>query len=258
MNELEISLMESLRKANLAELGADLTDKALEAAGGIPVVGHLQKLWKVGSSVQTYLFIKKMVRFLAELKDIPQEERQAQIEKLEGDAKEEKKVGETLLLILDRLNNMQKPAMVGRAFKALLKGEITQIQFESISHAIDTLSISQIAEVARFYGTSGHRVIGRHGRPLNQMFAYGNPLEAEEGNLSLQAMAMCGLVSVDWMAQKEGLSGHGSFFGASREKSKSNVVGGDIAYYTTRLGFLFYGVVLNDSKPESAGELKAE
>ncbi len=239
--------MESLRKANLTELGADVADKVVEVAGGVPVVSLLQKLWKAGSSVQTYLFIKKMVRFLAELKDIPAAERQAQIDKLETDAKEEKKVGETLLLILDRLNDMQKPTMVGRAFKALLKGQITEGQFESISHAIDTLSIGQIADVARFYGVPGHRVTGRHGRALNQMFVYGNPLEAEEGNLSLQAMAMCGLVSVDWTAQQES---HGRFFGAPLVK-KGNVIGGDIAYFTTRLGFLFYDVVLKEGKREN-------
>ena len=129
MNELELSLLESLRKANLTELGADVSDKALEAVGGVPVVGLLQKFWKVACSVPTYLFLKKMVKFLAELKDIPQEERQAQIDKLENDPKEEKHVGETLLLILDRLNDMQKPTMVGRAFKALLKETITYEEF---------------------------------------------------------------------------------------------------------------------------------
>jgi hypothetical protein len=246
-NELELSLIETLRKANLSELGADLTDKALEAAGGIPIVGVLQKFWSVACSVPTYLFMKKMIRFLAELKDISPEERRAQIAKLEIVPGETERVGETLLLLIDRLNDMQKPTMVGRAFKAYLEGTITREQFHSLSHAIDTLSLSHFEALERFCNErSTSPWIGptiRTGPPI--LGPRYPSTEERERNLPFQALAMCGLVSIDWRAETRptklaNLDG-------GYETSPDEVVGGQIAYAPSPLGYLFCEVVLNRS-----------
>jgi hypothetical protein len=150
-NDLERALMETVEKANLSELTTSATDTAMEAAGYLPVVGLLQKLWKAAWSIPTYLFMKKMIRFLAELKDIPPEERQSQIAKLEVVPGEKEKVGEAILLLLDRLNDMRKPAMAGRAFKAYLEGRILREQLDSLNYAIDRLDVSTVPTIDQLY-----------------------------------------------------------------------------------------------------------
>ena len=150
-NELERALIETLQRANLSDVASSATDTVMEAAGYIPVVGLLQKLWKAASSVPTYLFMKKMVRFLAELKAIPLEARRSQIAKLEVVPGETEKVGEAILLLLDRLNDMRKPAMAGRAFKAYLEGRVSREQLGSLNHAIDRLDTNSIPAIDRLY-----------------------------------------------------------------------------------------------------------
>lgn len=235
-DELERALVDTLRKADLSELSADLTDKALDAIGSIPVVGILNRFWKLTYSVSARLLLKKMVRFLAEMKDVPEEERLSQIARLEVDTDERERIGETLLLLLDRLNDMAKPAMVGRAFKAYLKGIITREQFYSLSHAIDTLSVGHFTTLERFYKASppdympGARIVGNPFSDMRNM------------NIALQGLAMCGLVSIGWCAETEparvlGIDG-------PSERGDDVVVGGQIAYLPNEFGNLFYRVVL--------------
>jgi hypothetical protein len=50
----------------------------------IPVLGTIVGLYKSSISISDKLFIKKVLHFLAELKDIPQDKRSEQIQKIEG------------------------------------------------------------------------------------------------------------------------------------------------------------------------------
>jgi hypothetical protein len=232
-NGLELSLVETMRKADLSELSADVTDKALEAAGGIPIMGTLYKLWKAASSIPTYLFAKKVFRFLYELKDIPPEERQAQLARLDVVPGETEKIGETVLLLLDRLNDMQKPTMLGRAFRAYLEKKITLEQFHALSHAIDALSVSHLAEVERLYnkdtvsfGDPYHTI----GPSVWRTSIYGE--DDLDRNLPMQSLAMCGLVSLDWVAEEAIATEH------------RKTIRGRIVYVPNKLGQLFRDFVL--------------
>jgi len=213
----------------------------MEAVGGIPVVGVLHKFWKVACSVPTYLFMKKMIRFLAELKDISPEDRQSQIARLDVVPGEKERVGETLLLLLDRLNDMQKPAMVGRAFKAFLEGKITSEQFRSMTHAIDALSVSHLAALDSFY---------RYSAPAYMMGAKilkDSPFsDTKERNTPLQGLAMCGLVSIDWRAETKRMRA-ANLDGGSSEVGFDAVVAGEIAYMPNHLGRLFWKTILSAS-----------
>jgi hypothetical protein len=44
-NNLGVSFSKTLKESDLTELIADVSDDALEAAGNVPVIGYLQKIW---------------------------------------------------------------------------------------------------------------------------------------------------------------------------------------------------------------------
>jgi hypothetical protein len=232
-NELELSLLETMRKADLSELTADATDRALEAAGSIPIVGLLHKVWKAASSIPTYFFAKKVWRFLYELKDIPPDERQALLARLDVVPGETERIGETVLLLLDRLNDMQKPTMLGRAFRAYIEGKITLEQFHTLSNAIDALSMSHLAEVERLYRQTAcefSRTLSTSGKSDWHSSIFRD--RDLDRNLPLQSLAMCGLVSIDWKAENVATDEH------------HKAIRGRIVYVPNHLGRLFRDIVL--------------
>jgi hypothetical protein len=101
------------------------------------------------------------------------------------DVEHRRRVGENLLLLLERLNDMDKPFMVAKAFRALLEGRIDLATFQNLSHAIDFVRMSSIPMLIKIYDVDANP----HARLLI------GPLEPDP---DLQHLAYCGLVSVDW------------------------------------------------------------
>lgn len=133
--------MESIQGvlAEYAELGLDavLDEGVLR---DIPVVGTLVALARAGVGIRDRLFAKKLLRFLLALDKAPQEERREQIERLASDMKERQHVGEQLILLLDRMNDMRKAEILAFAFEALLREEIDRAQFQGLAQVIDMIN----------------------------------------------------------------------------------------------------------------------
>jgi len=60
-------------------------------------------------------------------------------------------VGEALLLLLDRLDDMQKQELVARFFFALMRGEIDRTTFQQMATAVDRLLIAHLSPLVAFY-----------------------------------------------------------------------------------------------------------
>ena len=58
-----------------------------------------------------------MLRFLRELHGVSEEQRRKMIAQLIVDDSKRDEVGDTLFLMLDKLNHMQKPSMLGKVFR---------------------------------------------------------------------------------------------------------------------------------------------
>jgi hypothetical protein len=154
MNEdtnLELSFSQTLKESDLKDLLAEISDKALEAAGGVPILGYLSKLWSTSKNVSTYLYAKKIYKFLFELKDVTPGKRMQQIAKMELLTEERGYVGEAVLLLLDKLNEMKKPTMMGRAFKAYLEEKISFDELQSLNHAIEQIFMVNIPLLTYLY-----------------------------------------------------------------------------------------------------------
>lgn len=145
--------MQTLKDSDLSELATDLADSILldGVVGNIPILGTLHKLYKAAGGVSQLLFTKKLVRFLCELKDVAPDERRTQIEQLGTDAKHTEETGEMILLYLERANDMRKPAMMGRTFRAYVQGKIDYSQLRYLYYTIDVLNTADISTLLNFY-----------------------------------------------------------------------------------------------------------
>lgn len=97
----------------------------------IPIFSTFFNSVKFVNSIQDTLFTKKILIFLYELKGVEQDTRLSQIIKLEDDLKYRTKVGEKLLFIIDKCDDLDKASMIGKLFHAYLKEDISYDDFIS-------------------------------------------------------------------------------------------------------------------------------
>lgn len=135
-------LIESAQHEELSKLGAEAADIAFDKlidigiSQGLPVFSFFRKTY---TSVRDHLYAKKVYLFLTSLGSMPAAKRRQQISKLVVNTNERQRIGETLLMLLDRMNNFDKPAMLAKAFRAYLEEWIDRQCFDGIANAIDQL-----------------------------------------------------------------------------------------------------------------------
>lgn len=123
----------------LIEGGEALLDSVTsnEALQNIPFLGSLVGLVKCGLGIREYLFIKKLAGFLSSLSSVSDEDREEFRKRVLHDELLREKVGETILLLLERTDDMEKPDLLGKAFAAFLSKAIDLDQFKRMATAID-------------------------------------------------------------------------------------------------------------------------
>lgn len=128
------------------ELGEKLLDSLLDdgVVKEIPIVRFIVASYKTGVGVRDHLFARKITEFLANLNAVPFERREAFRHRMEEDPKQRKRVGESLVLILDRLDDTEKPVLVARAFEAFIE---EQLDFTDLKRAAAIVDRTQVADL---------------------------------------------------------------------------------------------------------------
>lgn len=157
-------MMVVIGEPDAGDILADLVDAGLAAADvleDLPAVGVLIKIFRAVPSIRDKLLMKKVISFLRAATRAPAEARQAFMKTL--NERETQELGEALVLALDRLDSMKKPAMLGRVLRALAEGRIDRRRFDSMVAALDRLTVRQLEEMRVFY--SGERECDRDALP---------------------------------------------------------------------------------------------
>ena len=144
---LEEVLAKSDLKELVAQLGEILIDSELREGllKEMPVISAITSSTDAVLAVRDGVLLKKVEVFLENIKDIPPEERQQMIKRLQDDESYGQRVGEQLILLLDRHDNMHKPALLGKALRAYIKGEIGRDQLERFYSVIDRVWYSDLS-----------------------------------------------------------------------------------------------------------------
>lgn len=129
-NKLEGKLVKSIEAKELGGLGAEYAELGLDSildegiVKDIPILRTLVSIAKAGLHVRDRLYIKKIIHFLIQISSPTQEQRQAFIDKYCVDTK---RFEEAIHLILQQTDNMEKPALIGKIFRACI---LNRINFE--------------------------------------------------------------------------------------------------------------------------------
>ncbi len=156
--DLEGSLLSVLGKSGGADLLQEAAEFSLDAlledgiVKDIPVVGTIAKLYSAAMGAQGYVFAKKIRTFLVELKSVPEEEREAFTQKLEKDKEQKERTAETLIVLLDKLDDMKKAPLLARAFAGYMREYFDFSTFQRLAAAIDRCLVSDLPILVRFSG----------------------------------------------------------------------------------------------------------
>lgn len=123
-------------------IDGDLKDGILK---DIPIINSLVALSKTAISIRDQFLIQKLKSFLDGIKDITSDERNKFLRDTDNDPKYGQRVGEHLILLLDRLDDLSKPQMITKLFRAYLRDDITYRDFVRFSSIVERAFINDLS-----------------------------------------------------------------------------------------------------------------
>ncbi len=152
--------------SNSLALAKDLGEVALDAVledgilRDIPIIGSVAKIGSITGCIRERLFAKKVVMFLTAVSNVEEKERLEWERKLENDPHFRVKVGEHLLLILDKTDHFDKATILGKLFAAVIEKRTNYYMFQRFATAINQISFYDLRELISHGGFgapySGH------------------------------------------------------------------------------------------------------
>jgi hypothetical protein len=128
---------------SLAEVFADsLMEDGI--AKDIPIIGTVIGLGKATMGIKESLFLKKIIYFISELRNISAVKRYEMIEKIDSSGKFRTRIGEKLLYIIDKCDDHEKSQIIARFFSSFLLETISYDEFLRASHIVDQIILEDL------------------------------------------------------------------------------------------------------------------
>lgn len=150
-------LVESTVLGGAAEIAGEVAELALDSVldegvlKNVPVFGWLAKAHGMITSIRERIFLGKVAKFLRSTATVSDLEKKSFRDKLAADPDFGRRVGENLVLLLDRHDNMEKACILGKIFSAYLRGMIDYDEFLKIAAAVDRAVISDLKHLEENY-----------------------------------------------------------------------------------------------------------
>lgn len=136
-------------QGNLTEVAVDslLVDGLLK---DIPVVSSVLGLVKTGVAVKDYLYIKKLLRFLGEFKNIEEEQRIRFVNEELSTEEEKDRFGEVMLNLIDKSDDARKFSLYANTFKLHFNEECTYEDCLRLCSMIEKTFYSDLCWIHQF------------------------------------------------------------------------------------------------------------
>jgi hypothetical protein len=140
----------SSRSLVAAELAADVLEPAfdtlltLDILKELPVLGSAVKIAELARTVRDRIFTTKVARFVTQVGDLSDTESASMLYELKRDAELRLRVSETVLLILDRLDELPKAQLVAKAFRAYLRQRLSLSDFRRVCQVINAAFLDDL------------------------------------------------------------------------------------------------------------------
>lgn len=150
-NHIIKSILSSGGKDILCDFG-EITLKAVvksDIVEKVPVVGSIVRLFSIGHSISDNYFITKLLKFLKEFYSISEAEKAELKSRMKADAKFEAKVGDKLIELLIRMDDVGKAKIVARLFAAFIDGKISYDSFCRYSQVVNNSYLNDLVRIGK-------------------------------------------------------------------------------------------------------------
>ncbi len=122
----------------------------------IPFVGWIAKGVSVSRSISDRIFYHKILRFLFTLESISSGDREVFRKKVLEDSDYRKKVGEHLIVLIDKIDNFEKSSLLAKCFDHFITSDITHDYFIDLSHVVERSTLSDLKALC---GPDSRRIV---------------------------------------------------------------------------------------------------
>lgn len=110
----------------------------------IPLVGTALKACKAVADIRDKLFLAKISRFLTELNSVRPEIKEDLKGKMTNNTEEARRIGEVVLLVLDKVSDLEKPEILAKIFLAYIENQVTFDDFRRITEAVSQAFVDDL------------------------------------------------------------------------------------------------------------------
>ena len=156
MDDLNKSLETSIFSEDAKDLAVDYSELALDkildnaVLNEIPIIKTILGLYKTGVGIKERFTLKKVAKFLFRLNNISEKEKAEFINKLSLNDSYKNEIIEKLLILLDRLDDIDKAEIIGNFFKAAIQDKIDVDTFYKFSSIVDRVYIKDLKSFCFF------------------------------------------------------------------------------------------------------------
>lgn len=141
MSELALSISDSIKSDAISKMDESTIQKILngvpDVLSEIPFVGTILKVGKAAISGSNYYFSRKVLHFLMGINDIPSKKRYEFLGEISTRGEDE--AGDLILSMIDRLDNINKVAILTNLFRARVYEDLTVDDFLRLSSVLDKI-----------------------------------------------------------------------------------------------------------------------
>jgi hypothetical protein len=156
-NAMQESLEKTIGRSDLSSLARDLDEVALDSLlepgilRDIPILGALAKGANFVFSVRDCLFLKKLSKVLFCLDSVPWETRNDFCDSLKSDPKFRQRLMDGVILLIERLDDVEKADLFGKIFSAYVSSRIAYDDFRILGYALDRVYLTDLHTLKEFY-----------------------------------------------------------------------------------------------------------
>ena len=140
---MEENKFNQIIKSEQFNLVSDLAEISLDSFTNndylkdFPMIGSIVKVFNIGNTMDDRFFIEKLLHFLKELNDLDQEFILKEIRYIDDSEKYNRRVGEKILEIINRIDSEGKPKIIGRLFRNFIDKKISYLDFLKLADIVE-------------------------------------------------------------------------------------------------------------------------
>lgn len=149
-DELGISVLKSACTSEAKDLAVDWTELGLDALldEGVlkdaPMLGTVVKMCAMSKTIRDQLFVRKVWKFLRACPKFNDLEKLGFVREHLDDSQKAHKLGDAIVLILDKLDDLEKAEILARMFAAFVRKHIDYADFRRLAAGIDRAFVDDL------------------------------------------------------------------------------------------------------------------